>query len=84
MTDQANFVFDLVDFVLSLVGLETKEGSDSECETQLYEKIKMSGREDRTKNINEEYDPNVITSKILLEIVLHLDEFKSVSKRTTT
>jgi len=49
-----------------------------------YTKLKYVSQRSSTKNYLDDYEDGVVSDKILLEVVLQLDPFKTVSVRTTT
>jgi len=63
---------------------EKKDKTGEFCENEQYKKLKYHGYQTETNNYLDYYEKGVIKDKILLEIVLQLDPFKTESLRTST
>ena len=57
---------------------------DEKCDTDAYSKIKFSEQVKSKKQLFDEYGRNVAKGKILFELVLKLDTFKSETRREAT
>ena len=56
----------------------------SKCNNEGYQKIKYVSSKASEKNYLDDYESGVIENKILLEVQLELDAFKTESLRTST
>ena len=83
--DQVLFVHDfLQDLKAFIVGESNNEEEDSSCNNASFEKLKQIGGEITKKAYSDEYDPYVVEDKILFEIKMELDGFKTTNVRTST
>mmetsp|Transcript_14830 Transcript_14830/g.22996 ORF Transcript_14830/g.22996 Transcript_14830/m.22996 type:complete len:457 (-) Transcript_14830:84-1454(-) len=57
---------------------------DDFCDNEIYWKLKYESTKSNTKNYLDDYESGVIEDKILMEIVLNLDPFKTESLRSST
>ena len=60
---------------------EVETQSEGKCENVGFEKLKYVGSQTFEQKYLDNYEKNVITDKILMEVILQLDPFKTVSQR---
>ena len=61
------------------------DGEDqNECESASFEKLKYISTRSSSKSYLDDYEAGVIPDKILIEIQLQLDPFKTTSTRSST
>ena len=66
--------------------LITKEnvGFSNDCDGPSFDKLKFSNVKVEQKNLEESYQKGQIKDKILMEVVLNLDQFQTETVRQST